>query len=478
MPGNGPPSKPTNTSISLKRTRDGSGKGTQEPSNISSYKFSHSNLSENGNYVIPRPPHPFTAALPIDRSKYYVEPHPGDGLVGARPYFVGGGDLTPIANGKDNDPSTSRNLGPRLTPKSSTDPSGFTLILKSSSTIPGSPGIDGSKPPRRTYRPRGSKNKELGRPGRKPNNTNTLAPVGYSNSEFFLQGKGRILSPKPPPTTSQINYPHSGYLPPKFALPSSTPTSSGYLKQYTTNSTPSPLRSQSRPPYDPRDALNTTWNPAGYTYGGPNPPPSQFQSSSDYNIDPSRSSATPQTPYQPPPGYGSYTIPLSSTPIRNTQGAPPPHPFLPANSTPTTFSSQGPYYTPSSGYVPPPAYTRPYPPPNPTWNPSAASSASALPSNGTPVKSYEPKSPPQFIRAPITPQESVKKYYVGDGVYKTAPSAPSAPSTIERQLSLPPSSSQGTVFEEDSYSKDLNRLARNGNWGSGGNPGSGPVGPA
>lgn len=465
MPGSGLPNKLTNTPTSLKRARDGSRKGTQEPPNINSYKFSHSNLSENGNYVIPRPPHPFAATLPIDKSKYYVEPHLGDDLAGTRPYFVSGAGFTPVTNGKDNDPTTSRSLGPRLTPKSFADPSGFTPILKSSSSIPISSGIDVSKPPRRTYRPRGSKNKELGRPGRKPN-TNTLAPAGYSNSEFSQQGKGRILSPKPPPTASQINYPQSGYPPPKFALPSSTPASSGYLKQYTASSTPSPLRSQSRPLYDLRDTPNPTWTPVGYTYGGPNPPPSQLQSSSDYSLDPSRSSAAPQTPYQPSPGYGSYTIPPSSTPIRNTLGAPP-HPFLPTNSTPTPFSGQGSYYTPLSSYVSPPAYTRPYPPSNPTWNPSVASSTSVLPSNGTPVKPYEPKSPPQFIRAPVTPQESVR-YYVGDGVYKTAPS------TIEKQLSLPPSS-QGTVFEEDSYSKDLNRLARNGNWGSGGN---GPVGSA
>lgn len=377
---------------------------------------------------------------------------------------MGGGGFTPITNESDNDPTASRSLGPRLTPKSFADPSGFTPILKSSSSIPASSGIDGPKPPRRTYRPRGSKNKELGRPGRKPN-TNALAPAGYSNSEFSLQGKGRILSPKPPPTASQINYPQSGYPPPKFALPSSTSTSTSYLKQYTTSSTPSPLRSQSRPPYDPRDTPNPTWTPVGYTYGGPNPPPSQIQSPGDYGIDPSRSSVTPQAPYQTSPGYSSYTIPPSSTPIRNTPGAP--HPFLPTNSSPTTFSGQGPYYTPSSSYAPPPTYVRPYPPPNPTWNSPAASGASVLSSNGTPVKSYEPKSPPQFIRGPVTPQEPVK-YYVGDGVYKTAPS------TIERQLSLPPSS-QGTVFEEDSYSKDLNRLARNGNWGSGGN---GPTGPA
>lgn len=459
LPGSGLLSKPIGILTSLKRARDGSARGTQESPNISSYKFSHSNLSENGNYPIPRPPHPFAATQPIDRSKYYVEPHPNDGSAGARPYFVGGEGLTPIANGRDNDPTASRSLGPRLTPKSSTDLSGFTPILKSSSSIPTSPGTDGSKPPRRTYKPRGSKNKDLGRPGRKPNNANTLAPAGYSNSEFSLQGKGRILSPKPPSTTSQINYPQSGYPPPKFALSSSTPTSSGYLKQYPTSSTPSPLRSQSRPLYDPRDTPNPTWTPAGYTYGGLNPPP-QFQSSSDYNIDPSRSS-----------GYGSYTIPPSSSPNHSTPVASSPHPFLPTNSTPTTFSSQSQYYTPSSGYIPPPpAYVRPYLPPNPTWNPPATPGASVLPSNGTPIKSYEPKSPPQFIRAPATPQEPVK-YYVGDGVYKTAPS------TIERQLSLPPSS-QGTIFEEDSYSKNLNQLARDGNWGSGGKPGSGLVGPS
>lgn len=468
VPGSGPPTKPTNISTSLKRTRDGSGKGTtQEPSNISSYKFSHSNITENGNYIIAKTPHPFAAALPIDKSRYYVEPHPSDGSAGV-PHFVGGESSAPINNGKDNDPAASRSLGPRLTPKSFTNPSGFTPILKSSSSIPAFSGIDGSKPPRRTYRPRGSKNKELGRPGRKPSSTNTLTPAGYSNSEFSLQGKGRILSPKPPPTSSQINYPNSGYPPPKFALPSSSPASSGYLKQYTASSTPSPLRSQSRPPYDPRDTPNPTWTPVGYTYGGPNPPPSQFQSPNDYNIDPSRSSATTQTPYQPSPGYGSYNMPPSSALIRGTPGAP--HPFLPANSTPTTFSGQGPYYTPSAGYAPLPVYVRPYSTPNPTWNPPITSGAPVLPSNGTPIKSYEPKSPPQFIRAPATPQESIK-YYVGDGVYKTAPS------TIERQLSLPPSS-QGTVFEEDSYSKDLNRLARNGNWGSGGKPGSGPAGPA
>lgn len=458
LPGSGPLGKPIGILTSPKRARGGSGRGTQEPPSINSYKLSHSNLPENGNYVIPRPPHPFATTQPIDRSKYYVEPHPNDGSAGARPYFVGGEGLTPITNERDNDLTASRSLGPRLTPKSSTDLSGFTPILKSSSSIPTSPGADSSKSSRRIYKPRGSKNKELGRPGRKPN-TNTLAPAVYSNSEFSPQGKGRILSPKPPPTASQINYPQPGYPPPKFALPSNTPTSSSHLKQYTTGSTPSPLRSQSRPP---RDTPNPTWAPAGYTYGGPNPP-SQFQSSSDYNIDPSRSS-TPQIPYQPSPRYGSYTIPPSSTSTHSTPVTPSPHP---TNSTPTTLSSQGQYYTPSSGYIPPPtAYVRPYLPPNPTWNPLVAPGASVLPSNGTPIKSYEPKSPPQFIRAPITPQEPVK-YYVGDGVYKTAPS------TIEMQLSLPPSL-QGTVFEEDPHSKNLNQLAKDGNWGSG----SGPIGPA
>lgn len=339
-------------------------------------------------------------------------------------------------------------------------------VLKSSSSTPVSTPTD-PKPPRRTYKPRGSRAKEQpGKPGRKPNSANALA---YSHTEYSLQGKGRILSPKPAPTHPQMGYPPSGYPPQKFALPSNSSAQTSYLKPYTTaSSTPSPLRSQSRPPYDPRDIHNPTWAPVGYTYGGPNPPPSQFPSSGDYKLDQSRPSPKPPAPFQQSPGYGPYNPPLNA-PIRGTPGAPPPppppHPFLPPNTTPTSFTSQSSYYTPSPGYAPP---YRPYPPSNSTW--STPSSAQVLQNNGTPTKPYEPEAPPQFIRAPITPKEVVK-YYVGDGVYKTAPS------TIERQLSLPPSS-QGTVFEEDSYSKDLNRLARNGNWGSGGKPGSGPIAPS
>lgn len=473
-PGSGVPSQPMNVP-SLKRPRDGSEKETiREQPNPSSHGFSHPKLSDISNYGIPKPPHPFAAALPIDKSKYYVPPRTGDEPTGARPYFIGDGSFAPMNNGKDNTPIAPGNIGPRPTPRPFADLSGFTPILKSSASMPPAsmPPASNSdlKPPRRTYKPRGSKNKEPGRPGRKPNNANTPTPTGYSHSEYSLQGKGRILSPKPAPTSSQMGYPPTGYPPPKFALPSNSQAQTSYLKQYTAASTPSPLRSQSRPPYDHRDIPNPTWAPVGgYTYGGPNPPQPQFQPSGDYNLDPSRSSLNSQAPYQSSPGYGSYSVPPSA-PIRSTPGAPPPHPFLPANTNSTPFSGQSPYYTPSSAYVPPPAYVQPYPPPNPTWNTPITSNAPVLPSNSTPGKPYEPKSPPQFIRAPMTPQEPVK-YYVGDGIYKTAPS------TIERQISLPPSS-QATVFEEDSYSINLNQLARNGNWGSGVKPGSGPVGPA
>jgi hypothetical protein len=61
------------------------------------------------------------------------------------------------------------------------------------------------------------------------------------------------------------------------------------------------------------------------------------------------------------------------------------------------------------------------------------------------------------------------RFYVGDGVYKTAPATASvpasAPSAMPTDVPAPRLQAHGTVFEEDLYSKDLNLMAKNGTWG-------------
>lgn len=468
--------KPTNPATSLKRSRDGSGKATREQPDPNGHEFSHLKPSDTGRYGIAKPFIPVAdrlgSALPTSKPRYVDPIRSGDDSIGARPLFLGDKNFVP-ANGTNNGSLTPGNLGQRPAQKSAADPSGFTPVLKSSAFV-GSRGAftdnslfseanDVQLPPR-SYKAKAVPRKETAKAsGRKPN-AYTPTPM-YPDDIYTLQGKGRILSPKPAPTSS---YPPTGYPPPKFALPSNSAAPTNFLKQYTASATPSPLRSQSRPPYDPREVPNPTWAP----YSGPKPSSSPYQPLGDYNFDPSRSSAPPQTSYQPASlVYGPYSVPPSG-PIRSTPGVSG-NQLQSNNSTPTPYSGQNAYYTPS-GYVqaaPLPVYPRPYPPPNPTWGPMTPN-APVLSNNSTPGKPFDPKSPQLFTRPPpVTPagqqsQEPIK-YYVGDGVYKTAPS------TLERLPVLPPS--QGTVFEEDSYSKDLNRLARNGNWGSGGSGNGGPV---
>lgn len=456
-PGNGTLVKVVGSS--QKRLRDGSEKAQQD--------YSKENLRPKLP-DIPKPPNDRTETIrPLKRPPYDTI-YPGVST-GARHPFLNDRNFDKQMNG--NNVVTVNHSPQKNAQKPFTDSPGFPPVLMSSPPSNGSLGIAGNRPvPGATFRARGALRKEPGRPGRKPNNP--PASLAYAQPEYPLQGKGRILSPKPPPAASQIGYPPTGYPQPKFPIQSNSTTQSPYLKPYTAATTPSPLRSQSRPAYDLRDSPNPAWAGSAYPpYASPGQSSSPYPPSGEYSYDPSRSSVPPQASYQPATaGYGSYGVPA-----RNTPG-PSGNPFQPNNSTQTPYSSQSPYFAPS-GYAPstplPPAYQRQYPP-NPSWGASQSPSTPTNPRGVLPGKPpYEGKPPQLFTLPPTTPtapglQQEPVKYYVGDGVYKTAPS------TIERLPSL--ALSQGTVFEEDNLSKNLNQMARDGNWGSGtpgsGNPGS------
>ncbi|RPB11461.1 hypothetical protein P167DRAFT_575205 [Morchella conica CCBAS932] len=459
IPGNGTLIKAVG--LPQKRLRDGSEKVQQD----SSKENLRPKLPD-----IPKPPNDRLETVKPPKRPPYDAIYPGVSTGARHPFLNDRNFDKPI---KGNNVVTVSHSPQKNAQKLFTDPPGFSPVLMSSSSSNGTSGTAGNRPaPSATFRARGSSRKEPGRPGRKPNNPST--PLSYVQPEYPLQGKGRILSPKPPQTPTQMGYPPTGYPASKFTIQSNSTVQPSYLKPYAAATAPSPLRSQSRPPYDPRDSPNPTWAGASYSYTSPGQSSSPYPPSGEYNYDPSRSSVPPQAPYHAPPvGYGPYGVPGGL--VRNTPG-PTGNPFQSNNSTQTPYNSQPPYFTPpgltSTAPLPPP-YQRQYPP-SPSWGTSQAPSTPAHPRNGLQGKHpYEGKAPQLFTLPPTTPtpsgpQQEPVKYYVGDGVYKTAPS------TIERLPSL--TLSQGTVFEEDNLSKNLNQMARDGNWGSGtpggGNPGS------
>ncbi|KAL7269094.1 hypothetical protein RUND412_008257 [Rhizina undulata] len=234
-------------------------------------------------------------------------------------------------------------------------------------------------------------------------------------------------------------------------------------------------------------------------WGGPGPAPSgssyvfpqrtpgiiTTQLGASYSKDPSKQSGTPPAPAGNQP-YGMHNMlpeTLQSFPPTtsesNTTGykisaqplpAPlPPHSLAPLPSPDPSYSRPA-ERTPVPGPAPPysspskhtpsqhgyqrlqpagPTYTLPN---QPFASPQHAKTAQKANQTEIPKTSYSLPSTPANNSQPQV------KYYVGNGVFRTAPSPSSSYHTS------PSAATYGSVFREDGYSKDLNELAKNGTW--------------
>jgi len=281
------------------------------------------------------------------------------------------------------------------------------------------------------------------------------------------------IVPRPPSKIAPMNYPSYGPSNggssvniPNFIPRSSYPANRGAAvpQPYEYPAPNSSVARDARPPQPSQPSHPPPWTDVGYTYPGPQPPSAQFQPPRDNNHDrtPAQPSDSrthivnrplPRQPAAPSTDYGNY--------INNGYVGPSNGSYTPQQGHQS--------YLPQHGGAPKqdPNHNR-YPyeslpwPPLPTPMPILSGDTSHTHSASRTLRSHDSLYSHSTFSTPAeskttsvnTPQPI--RYYIGDGVYKTAPAPIDKP--------LMPHRSQDTVFEEDVYSRDLNLMARNGTW--------------
>lgn len=290
---------------------------------------------------------------------------------------------------------------------------------------------------------------------------NSLSSSGYHH-----------IVPRPPSKITPMNYPNYGSSNggssvniPNF-IPRSYPANRGAAvpQPYEHAAPNSSVAREARPPQPSQPPHPPPWTDVGYTYPGPQPPSAQFQPPRDSNHDrapaqPSDNRAhiinrpLPRQPAAPSTDYGNY---INNGYVGPSNGSYTPQQghqsYLPQYSgTPKQDPNQNRH----------PYESMPWPPPTtPTpilsGDTSHAHSASRAVRSHDSLYSHSTFSIPAESKASSVNTSQPIRYYIGAGVYKTAPAPIDKP--------LMPHRPQDTVFEEDVYSRDLNLMARNGTW--------------
>ncbi|CUS06950.1 unnamed protein product [Tuber aestivum] len=292
---------------------------------------------------------------------------------------------------------------------------------------------------------------------------NSLSTSGYPH-----------IVPRPPPSKiAPMNYPNYGpsnggssvNIPnfiPRSPYPANRSAAVPQPHEYAAPN--SSAARDARPPQPSQPSHPPPWTDVGYTYPGPQPPSAQFQAPASNN--PDRASAQPSDsrthiinrslPRQPVPSstdFGNY--------INNGYAGPSNGSYKPQQS----HQQYAPQYSGAprqdSNHNKHPYESLPWASPV-TSAPILSGDTSHTHSSSRVLRphdnlySHSTSSAPAESKIPSVNTSQPIRYYIGDGIYKTAPAPIDKP--------LMPHRPQDTVFEEDVYSKDLNLMARNGTW--------------
>lgn len=285
------------------------------------------------------------------------------------------------------------------------------------------------------------------------------------------------LTPRPPTLKpAQVNpsgqYPGHSYGPPTKPP---TPASPRPNQPYPSNSGAphfQPPPAAGHVPQNHQSHQPPGWLGAGYTYSGPQPPPTQFQSPANYSYD---NSSLGHQPHGIPTPEGSN----NRLPPPQNQPPPPVPTYFDYNAHPNagyTHQEHRPQTPRQAPYQPYASQYNGPTPQEPGWNgaPHGRESWPPMPHAGPPAPPPTHDNRPAAAVPPPTlsvnprpemraaPAESAPappvKFYVGAGVYKTAP-AP-LPADIQKPRLAP----HGASLEEGLYPKDRNSVAENGSW--------------